>query len=108
MLPITTEAAASPQTTGAQSHASAWNATSSTRISAANAATLVAADMKAVMGVGAPWYTSGVHMWNGTAETLNANPTASSANPSTASACAPSVPVRARAIAAILVVPVAP
>ncbi len=26
--------------------------------------------MNAVTGVGAPWYTSGVHMWNGTAATL--------------------------------------
>ena len=55
MLPTTIETAARPHTTGAQSHASAWNATSSTRISAANAATFVAADMNAVTGVGAPW-----------------------------------------------------
>ena len=27
--------------------------------------------MKPVTGVGAPWYTSGVHMWNGAADTLN-------------------------------------
>ena len=37
--------------------------------------------MNAVMGLGAPWYTSGVHMWNGTAETLNPSPTMSSAMP---------------------------
>ena len=30
--------------------------------------------MNAVIGLGAPWYTSGVHMWNGTAEILNAEP----------------------------------
>ena len=30
--------------------------------------------MNAVTGVGAPWYTSGVHTWNGTAATLNAEP----------------------------------
>ena len=47
-------------------------------MSAKNAAVFVAADMNAVTGVGAPWYTSGVHMWNGAAETLNANPIASS------------------------------
>ncbi len=45
MLPRTIDTAASPHTTGAQSHASAWNATSRTRIRAANAAILVAADM---------------------------------------------------------------
>ena len=33
--------------------------------------------MNAVTIVGAPSYASGVHMWNGTADTLNANPTAS-------------------------------
>ena len=30
--------------------------------------------MNAVTGVGAPWYTSGVHMWNGTAATLKPRP----------------------------------
>ena len=34
--------------------------------------------MNAVTSVGAPWYASGVHMWNGTAETLNAKPTSRS------------------------------
>ncbi len=37
--------------------------------------------MNAVTGVGAPWYTSGVHMWNGTAATLKPSPTSSSAMP---------------------------
>src|SRR5450759_3332559 len=31
--------------------------------------------MKAVIGVGAPSYTSGVHMWNGTAAILKPKPT---------------------------------
>src|SRR5687768_14257909 len=30
---------------------------------------------KEVTGVGAPWYTSGVHMWNGKAEILYPTPT---------------------------------
>ena len=30
---------------------------------------------KAVTGVGAPWYTSGAHMWNGAAAILKATPT---------------------------------
>ena len=32
-------------------------------------------EKKLVTDVGAPSYTSGVHMWKGTAETLKANPT---------------------------------
>ena len=49
--------------------------------SAANPAALVADAMKAVTGLGAPSYTSGVHMWNGTAATLNARPTSSNTMP---------------------------
>ena len=37
--------------------------------------------MNAVAGVGEPWYTSGVHMWNGTAATLKPSPTISRAKP---------------------------
>src|SRR5438093_7895884 len=74
--PTTMVMADSTQMNGVQSHASGLNAMSNTRISAANAATLVAADMNAVTAVGAAWYASGVHMWNGTAATLNAKPTA--------------------------------
>src|SRR5438067_804857 len=47
--------------------------------SAANAAAFTPAAMKPVTGAGAPSYTSGTHMWNGTAATLKANPEASSA-----------------------------
>ena len=88
-LPRITDAAARTQITGVQSHVSGWNATSRTRISARNAATFVAADMNAVTGVGAPWYTSGVHWWNGTADTLNPNPIARKTNASSASAWLP-------------------
>src|SRR3989442_7052461 len=82
-LPTITVTAARAHTTGVQSHVSGWNATSRTRMRAKNAATLVAADMNAVTGAGAPWYTSGVHMWNGTAATLNPKPTATNADPGT-------------------------
>src|SRR3546814_21102612 len=41
-----------------------------TRTMSATAATLGAVAKKAVTGVGAPSYTSGVHMWTGTAEIL--------------------------------------
>ena len=37
--------------------------------------------MNAVTGLGAPSYTSGVHMWNGTAAILNASPTSRSTTP---------------------------
>ena len=37
--------------------------------------------MNPVIGVGAPWYTSGIHEWNGTAPTLNNSPTDNSATP---------------------------
>src|SRR3972149_8595224 len=40
----------------------------------ANPAAFEAVEMKAVIGVGAPSYTSGVQKWNGTAATLNPNP----------------------------------
>src|SRR5262245_40218151 len=91
-LPTTIDRAASTQTTGVQSHVIGWNATSRTRISAMKAATFVAADMYAVTGVGAPWYTSGVHMWKGTDETLNANATARNANASSTMARSPVEP----------------
>ncbi len=45
-----------------------------TRTIAANAAAFTPTLISAVTGVGAPSYTSGVHMWNGTAATLNAKP----------------------------------
>src|SRR5438132_12165279 len=90
--PTTIVTAAITQMKGVQSHASGLNAVSKTRISAANAATFVAADMNAVTAVGAPWYASGVHMWNGTALTLKANPTASSPIAANASGSGPTCP----------------
>ena len=59
-------------------------------------------------GVGEPWYTSGVHMWNGAAETLNMNPTARKAKARSASGWLPIRPASAFAIAVMLVVSVAP
>ena len=53
----------------------------STRSMAANAPALATADMNPVTGEGAPWYTSGVHMWKGTAATLKAKPTSMRAKP---------------------------
>src|SRR5436309_10264028 len=76
VLPTTMVTAAITHTNGRQSCTYGWKATLNTRRNAANAATFVPADMNAVTLVGAPWYASGVHMWNGTAATLKANPTA--------------------------------
>ena len=56
-------------------------ASSSTRANRPIAATLGAVAKNAVTGVGEPSYTSGVHMWNGTAETLNAMPEIRNTNP---------------------------
>src|SRR5947199_512407 len=44
------------------------------RSSIANDAALDPTERNAVMGVGAPSYTSGAHMWNGTAAILNPTP----------------------------------
>ena len=64
--------------TGIQSPCNGSSVERNTRTNAANAAAFTAVDMNAVTTVGAPSYASGVHMWNGTAETLNAKPTARS------------------------------
>src|SRR3954463_13511122 len=106
--PTTMLNAASTQMNGVQSHCSGANATLNTRSSAANAATFVAADIYAVTGVGAPWYASGAHVWNGTAATLNANPTASKPAAISASDWSPVRADSARAIPVMLVVSVAP
>src|SRR5579883_2574381 len=53
------------------------SADTNTRIAPAIAAALTAAAMNPVIGVGAPSYASGAHMWNGTAATLKPNATTS-------------------------------
>src|ERR1017187_6457087 len=57
------------------------NASIQTRRKVANAAAFTPAIMNAVVGVGAPSYTSGAHMWNGTTATLNAKPTSNNPIP---------------------------
>ena len=64
-------------------------------------------EKKAVAGVGAPSYTSGLHMWNGTAAILYPNPTATiTAASSMGSVAFPAA--RLRPISAIWVEPVSP
>src|SRR6516165_2224593 len=93
MLPTARVSAASAHTAGRQSSRYVGNASVNTRIRAAKPAALVADDMNAVTGVGAPWYTSGVHMWNGTAATLKPNPTIKKAMPATSTPLSSSVVV---------------
>src|ERR1700744_4215912 len=50
-------------------------AKSKKRRNAPIAAAFVAVAMNAVIGVGAPSYTSGVHWWNGATDALKAKPT---------------------------------
>src|SRR6266702_112373 len=73
----------------------------------ANAAALGAVDIRPTTGAGAPWYTSGVHTWNGAAETLKPSPTIiiASARKAMRGVALPPSPA---AIAAMLVDPVAP
>src|SRR5687767_5977222 len=106
--PTTMVSAAMATRAGVSSHDTGPRATWTTRIRAANPATFVPAAMNPVTGVGAPWYTSGVHMWNGTAATLNENPTARRAADASGRARPSRLPDRASAIPPMLVVPVAP
>ncbi|MCY1452331.1 hypothetical protein D9M71_692430 [compost metagenome] len=46
---------------------------------------MLAVARKAATGAGAPSYTSGVHRWNGTNDSLKARPTSIMARPSCAS-----------------------
>src|SRR5690606_39107780 len=59
---------------GCQSASSPPNGTATSRISSTMAANLGAMAKNAVTGVGAPSYTSGVHIWNGTAAILKVIP----------------------------------
>src|SRR5437773_12560578 len=58
-------------------HTSFWSKkpTKTSSMMATNPAACDATDKNAVIGVGAPSYVSGAHVWNGTADTLKANPT---------------------------------
>src|ERR1700676_4756626 len=64
-----------------QSKASAASEPTRIRVMNANAANSGALPMKMVIAVGAPWYTSGTHMWYGTAPSLNAIAETTNTNP---------------------------
>src|SRR6267154_456708 len=80
-LPTTSVIAARVATAGPQLCWAASRATSKKRRNTPRAATLGATAMKAVTGVGAPSYTSGVHWWKGATEDLKARPTRHKAMP---------------------------
>ncbi len=90
-----------------QSAVMAGNGWMTTRTNTAMAAILGAAAKNAVTGVGAPSYTSGVHMWNGTAETLKASPASRNTSPKVSPMLVP-VSARCAAITLKLVEPVKP
>ena len=77
------------------------------RSSIANEAAFEPTDRNAVTGVGAPSYTSGAHMWNGTAAILNPMPAARRIMPRL-STRPPSCAASATAISSSRVEPVAP
>src|SRR5215203_6006663 len=90
-LPTVIVSTESTQTNGPYTPSSVGKATKMTSTRATKPADLDATDRKAVTGSGAPWYVSGAHVWNGTADTLNANPAmtktmATTARPSTSRA----------------------
>src|ERR1041384_1383148 len=97
---MTMEAIATPHRTPFHSQLDFWNATDSTRRIPPNAATFVHAAMNAVTGVGAPWYTSGVHVWNGPTDPLNSRPTTKRPSPANNSVSERSEPAAAAAMSA--------
>src|SRR5690242_920942 len=80
-LPTAIVIVASTANAGAHDDVRSISATSNSRSSTPMAAALVATAMNAVIGVGAPSYTSGVHWWNGATDALNASPAITRAMP---------------------------
>jgi hypothetical protein len=108
MFPANMVAAAMIHRTGVISTAMDGKAIMNTRSRAAKPAAFAPADMNAVTAVGAPWYTSGVHIWKGTAATLNPNPTRSKAAPNSRRDVFADPVFMADTMAYRLVLPVAP
>src|SRR5688572_1211199 len=74
----------------------------------ANPAAFDATDRNAATGIGAPSYVAGAQNWNGTADTLNANPATTKKIAASGSAPSPAGPVRASAIPSSRMLPVTP
>src|SRR5271154_776161 len=73
-FPMVIEATATAATTISHSGRTGQNAVQNSRSSSAKLAAFDATLIEAVIDVGAPSYTSGAHMWNGTAAILKNNP----------------------------------
>ena len=84
-LPITSDSTASATSICCQSIARRGRPTARMRIIIANDASFGAAPSSSVTAVGEPWYTSGTHMWNGTAPSLKAMPATTNTRPNTRS-----------------------
>ena len=89
MLPTPIDNTASTASMPAQWIIIGCNASTRIRITKAKAASLGAVPMNMVIAVGAPWYTSGTHMWNGTAPSLKARPATRKARPNTSNMSLP-------------------
>src|SRR5688572_21363156 len=70
--------------TGVQYCASGWKATNMIWSRPANPAAFDATDRNAATGTGDPSYVSGARKWNGTEDTLNANPATTNRMPAMA------------------------
>ena len=92
---------------GCQSAARPCRPSTSRRSVIAKAASLGAPPRISVTAVGEPWYTSGTHMWNGTAPSLNARPDTRNTMPNT-SAIFSALPAATLATSARSRWPVAP
>ncbi len=92
-LPSAIEATARITSIACQSGAMPCSPLARSRITKANAAILGAPPMMIVVGVAAPWYTSGIHMWKGALPSLKAMPATANTRPSTRSSGARAWPV---------------
>src|ERR1700686_3952713 len=108
MLPMAMESTASTTNIWLQSGCEPARASGSKRMARANAASFDAVPMKTVTQVGDPSYTSGIHIWNGTAPNLNPTPTMRKAMPNTKPMLSPNPSCTAAAIAASSRFPVTP
>ncbi len=80
-LPTTIEHTASTVSICCQSVAVLIRPSTSRRTVIAKAASLGAPATISVTAVGAPWYTSGTHMWKGTTPSLKARPATMNTRP---------------------------
>src|ERR1700678_461217 len=81
MLPMAIDSTASTTSIWLQSGADPASASGSSRMASAKAASFDAVPMNTVTQVGEPSYTSGIHMWKGTAPNLKPTPTMRKAMP---------------------------